>query len=686
MKKKSDRSSRPLRTRRPKGQSAQLADSLNVLLSLKDVVPDGINLLEVLIQASPVAISITDSQHKIRLVNPAFTRIFGYQLKECLGQPIVDLIVPADEETIFRMSARKIIGGATVYGTLKRRHKNGAPVYVETYAVSINSGKSHCGDVVVYNDVTERVTAEQGLRQSEEVFRMLSATAPVGIFCTDEYGTPTYVNQRLTELTGITSEQSKSNRWAESIHPDDRERTVRLWNDAVLEGDELVDQHRVIRPDGDVIWVAVRARWARTPEGKRLSFVGIVEDVTGLKAAHEHMKLAKEAAEAASRAKGEFLANMSHEIRTPLNGIIGMTELTLETDLTPDQREYLDTVKFSADSLLTVINDILDFSKIEAGKLEMEAVDFDLGECLGAVIRTLWLRATEKHLELGCKIAKDVPAVVCGDPTRLTQVAINLLGNAIKFTEMGRVSLEVQMESSHDKDLLLHFIVCDTGIGIPPEKQELIFAPFTQADTSTTRRFGGTGLGLSISMRLVQMMGGKIWLESKMGTGTRFHFTAQFRRAKEQDAPAPPCASPARAIEGASTRVLVVDDNPVNQALATKLLEKRGYLPTVANNGRQAVTILQNEAFEIVLMDVQMPEMDGFEATAEIRKREAAAGGHQFIVAVTAHAMKGDRERCLDAGMDSYLTKPIRPEALDAVLGEYQKIGLRAKSIAAGKQ
>ena len=686
MKKKPDRSTRPSRTRKPGGQSARLAESLNTLLSLNDVVPSGVNLLEVLVQASPVAISITDSEHKIRLVNPAFTRIFGYQLKESLGQPIVDLIVPADEETIFRMSARKIIGGAIVYGTLKRRHKNGAPVYVETYAVSINSGKNHCGDVVVYNDVTERVTAELALRQSEEVFRMLSATAPVGIFCTDEYGTPTYVNQRLTELTGITSEQSRSNRWAESIHPDDRDQTVTLWNNAVLEGEELVDQHRVIRPDGAIVWVAVRARWARTAEGKRLSFVGIVEDVTALKAAHEHMKLAKEAAEAASRAKGEFLANMSHEIRTPLNGIIGMTELTLETDLTPDQREYLDTVKFSADSLLTVINDILDFSKIEAGKLEMEAVDFDLGECLGAVIRTLWLRATEKHLELGCKIAKEVPAIVCGDPTRLTQVVINLLGNAIKFTEMGRVSLEVQVESSHDKDLLLHFIVCDTGIGIPPEKQNLIFAPFTQADTSTTRRFGGTGLGLSISMRLVQMMGGKIWLESELGSGTKFHFTARFRCAKEQDAPPPQCATPLSAIAGASTRVLVVDDNPVNQALASKLLEKRGYSPTVANNGRQAVTVLQTQAFEIVLMDVQMPEMDGFEATAEIRKREAAAGGHQFIVAVTAHAMKGDRERCLDAGMDSYLTKPIRPDALDAVLGEYQKIGLRSKSIAAGKE
>ena len=684
MKKKPDRPSRPSRREKPRREPARFRNFVDLHSGLGDLIPDGINLSEVLIQASPVAIAITDREHKIRLINPAFTRIFGYKLNESLGQPIVDLIVPVDEETIFRMSARKIVGGAVVYGTLRRKHKNGAPVYVETYAVPINGSGAHCGDIVVYNDVTERVTTEMALRQSEEVFRMLSATVPVGIFCTDEYGTPTYVNRRLTELTGVTSEQSRSNRWAESIHPDDRDRAVQLWNNAVLEGDELVDQHRIIRPDGVVIWVAARAQWARTPDGKRLSFVGIVEDVTALRAAHENMKLAKEAAEAASKAKGEFLANMSHEIRTPLNGIIGMTELTLETDLTPDQREYLDTVKFSADSLLTVINDILDFSKIEAGKLEMEAVDFDLGECLGAVIRTLWLRATEKHLALGCKIAKDVPAIVCGDPTRLTQVVINLLGNAIKFTEMGRVSLEVHMESAHDKDLLLHFTIADTGIGIPPEKQELIFAPFAQADTSTTRRFGGTGLGLSISMRLVNMMGGKIWLESEMGAGTKFHFTAQFRRAKEPSGARGTVTS--ILTSGAGTRVLVVDDNPVNQALAAKLLEKRGYSPTVANNGLQALTTLQNETFEIVLMDVQMPEMDGFEATAEIRRREAKVGGHQFIVAVTAHAMKGDRERCLEAGMDSYLTKPIRPDALDAVLGEYHKIGPHAKAVAAGKE
>jgi PAS domain S-box-containing protein len=685
MKKKSKCRKRRSRTSKVEVKSASIVRELASVLNPQTVMPGGANLLEALIQTSPVAIAIADRDHKIRLINPAFNRIFGYSLEECVGRVISDLIVPADEESAFRENAQQVISGAIVHGTMKRKHKNGTPVYVETYAVPVSSNGEPCGVVAVYQDFTKRIATELALRQSEEVFRMLSATAPVGIFRTDEYGTPMYVNQRLTELTGITSEQSRSNRWADSIHPDDREHALVMWNKAVLEGEELIDQHRIVRPDGEIIWVAVRARWARTGEGKRHSFVGIVEDITAIKAAHENMKRAKEAAEAASRSKGEFLANMSHEIRTPLNGIIGMTELTLETELTPDQREYLETVKFSADSLLTVINDILDFSKIEAGKLDLEAIDFNLDSCLRSAVRTLCLRAMEKNLELTYEIASEVPKAVCGDPTRLTQIVVNLLGNAIKFTAAGKVSLQVKLETSHKQGCILHFIVSDTGIGIAPEKQKLIFAPFSQADTSTTRKFGGTGLGLSISMRLVEMMQGKIWLESKLGQGTRFHFTVQFGQAVERENEPAPSENPALATVS-NIRVLIVEDNPVNQVLVTKLLEKRGFSPALASNGRQALAVLQKKTFDIILMDVQMPEMDGFETTVEIRKREQASGGHQFIIALTAHAMKGDRERCLQAGMDSYLSKPIRPDELDAVLRACPKIGQMAKAIAAGKK
>ena len=385
-------------------------------------------------------------------------------------------------------------------------------------------------------------------------------------------------------------------------------------------------------------------------------------EVVDRQQAEAALKEALEAAKAASEAKSDFLANMSHEIRTPINGILGMAQLLRDTTLDKEQCEYIDLLLTSGSVLLRVVNDVLDFSKIEAGKLDIEYIPFNLVETASNILSTLGLSARDKGLALLHNIAPDVPHHLMGDPGRLQQIFFNLVGNAVKFTPTGKIDIHIGLDSQTETDVVLHTTVTDTGIGIPKDRQATIFESFTQADTSHTRRYGGSGLGLAITARLVTMMDGKIWVESEEDKGSTFHFTMACGIANESEIrPKSPAVS---APTTRSLNILLAEDNPVNQRLTLRLLEKQNHKVTIVDNGQKAVHAVQKDAFDLVLMDVQMPEMDGLEASREIRRHKQTVP----IIALTAHAMEEDRQRCLDAGMDGYLSKPIIIEELHRTL------------------
>ncbi len=508
------------------------------------------------------------------------------------------------------------------------------------------------------------------VRRHEARFRALVENSSDGVFLLTLEGTVEYASPSTIRILGYRPAQMVGLRIEDLVHPDDHAEMDVCWRMALAHpGKPVLGVARFRHADGRWRYIEMMGM-NRFDDLVVEALVLNYRDITYRKQVEQELQSAKEAAESANRAKSEFLANVSHEIRTPMNGILGMTQLAIESTSPEQQKEYLELVKASGASLLTLINEILDLSKIEAGRLELDDIAFAVRPLVDASVKTVAWRASEKGLSLAVDVHEDVPDVVVGDPARLRQVLVNLLGNAIKFTNRGGVSLHVSVHAALDEVVTLHFAVEDTGIGIPVDKQRVIFDAFTQADGSTSRKYGGTGLGLAICTRVVAMMDGQIWVVSTPGAGSTFHFTALVGRAEKRvaplDASAPPPAASAAACRPLS--VLLAEDNAVNRLLAIKLLERGGHRVVTANDGSEALEKLAAESFDVVLMDIQMPVLNGFEATAAIRGAETGTGRHQFIAAVTAHALKDDRERCLKAGMDAYITKPLGRAELMKVL------------------
>ncbi len=759
-----------------------------------------------LVESLPLNVFQKDLQGRILFANQRFCETLGRSLDEIVGKIDLESFPPELAKKYRRDDQHVVETGQTLEDIEQHIMPDGRRTFVQVFkAPARNAQGTIVGVQGMFWDVTTRELAEEARRHSDARFRRLVESNIIGVIIENFDGRVLEANDAFLQMVGYSRDDLKSGRlrWDEITPPEHRPLDERAIEQLQTAGTCTPWEKDYIRKDGRRVPVLLGLTML---EGSPDECICFVLDMAQRKQAEVQLQAAKEAADAANQAKSQFLANMSHEVRTPMNAIIGLTELVLNSPLNAEQSENLKLVLESAESLLTIINDVLDFSKIEAGKLRLEQVPFDLRERVGDTMRSFALRAHNKGLELAFHVDPDVPETLLGDPVRLRQIIVNLVGNAVKFTDQGEVLLDVRVDARQADNLELHFAVKDTGIGVRESMRAAIFFAFEQDDTSNTRRFGGTGLGLAISSNLVELMGGRIWVDGNDdGPGSTFHFTGHFSLAADQAAEAekvqlavlagtrvlvvddnetnrrileeilrqaemqPTLASSAREalaamqqahdagrpfhlvltdchmpdmggfglaeeirqhpqlagsmvmmlssgdrpddVEhcervGVTTylmkpvkqselydalamalgkseavaettkvvapsprelrplRILLAEDSLVNQKLAVRLLEGQGHKVLVAHNGNEALAAWQTRSFDLVLMDVQMPEMDGLEATRMIRAREKKSGGHVPIMAMTAHAMQGDRERCLAAGMDEYIAKPIRAQQL----------------------
>ena len=632
---------------------------------------------------SIATVYIFDNKKNFIDANQAGLDLLGYSREELLHMSIPD--VDADPVVVLPAHQELLSGGRLINYEHRLRRKDGTIITVLNNSRPLTNRHGNVvGMLSTLIDITERKRAEEALRESEELFRSLVNNSSDLTILTDAKGIVTYVSPHCEQVIGHPAENFIGKMMPDIIYPDDVIKCLQAWKQVAHQGQELREfEYRIVDGQGAVRWLSHSAKQTAIDEHV-LGMQNTIRDITERKRAEQALILAKNVAEDAARAKSEFLANMSHEIRTPLNGVIGMTGMLLDMDLNAKQHEYAQIAHMSGEMLLSLVNDILDFSKIEARKMNLETLDFDLRSTLEDTKDLLAIGAHEKGLELSYQVEPKVPSLLRGDQGRLRQILVNLGTNAVKFTEKGEIVIRVRLESEDERNVTIRVSVHDTGIGIPANRKDSLFSLFTQVDGSTTRKYGGTGLGLAISRQLAELMGGKIGLESKEGIGSTFWFTVAFEKQPAGSGAADEMSAKIKG-EGAidrfaaapaiyengkrKIRILVVEDNPVNQKVAQAMLRKMEFRADVVADGQEAINALQMIPYDMVLMDCQMPEMDGYEATHRIRNGASGVINSSIpIIAMTAATMQGDREKCVQAGMNDFIAKPVLIKELAEML------------------
>jgi PAS domain S-box-containing protein len=605
-------------------------------------------------------------------VNDCFAQIHGYKREELNGKSLKIFHSPDQLEKVDRLNQMVSEGNDYSSEEVWHTHRNGTvfPMLMNGTTIKDENNKP-IYIVASAVDITEFKKAEERRKYLERVINL--NTAVVFVWKNQEQWPVEYVSENVKAVLGYDPEEFYSGKvvFHDLVHEDDERRVsmeVESYSKSNLES--FTQEYRLVEKDGKEIWVDDRTLVRRNVDGEITHFEGIIIDITDRKLA-EALEREKRDVIQASQAKSEFLANMSHEIRTPMNAILGFTDIVINSPNTShENKEALNVVKDSGESLMQIINDILDISKIEAGKLDIHNYTFSIRDSLDIITKSFSLSIKSKSLQMNCNIDHDVPDMLIGDAGRMRQILVNIVGNSVKFTENGEISINVGVHSKINDVITLQFDIKDTGIGIPEEKQEVIFEAFIQADPSTTRHYGGTGLGLAICSRLVKMMNGKVWLESNLGKGSFFHILLPFRTLENRsgsqelsDKKEKPMFESAPK-DARSVKILVAEDNFANRELIKMILEKNNYSSIMATNGKEALEMLTRENFDLILMDVQMPLLNGYETAAEIRKKEAESGSIRIpIIGVTAHAMEEDKIKCLNAGMDDHLPKPITEDS-----------------------